>query len=98
MTDPTHPASNRPVLAPRPERGADPKLAGAVREFEAFVVGRLLQSAFASDAGLLGAPHAGAGPFGDMFYQALGRSIARAGGVGLADALLAALATGGEGR
>lgn len=94
--DPAHPIPSSLSTVRTPDRPADPRLAGAVREFEAFVVGRLLQSAFASDAGLLGAPHAGAGPFGDTLYQALGRSIAQAGGIGLADALLAALVHGTE--
>jgi len=81
--------SQAPALEPGGRAAA--RLEQAARDFEAFVVGRLLESAFATQQGLLAAPGAGAGPFDGLFYQALGRTIAQAGGLGIADALLAAL-------
>ena len=76
---------------PRGPGERDPRLERAARDFEAFVIGRLLESAFATQRGLLAAPGAAAGPFDGLLYQALGRGIAQAGGLGIADSLLAAL-------
>ena len=83
-------ASSPPLL---PRAGAtDLKLRQASRDFEAHVLGALLQPMFEGlgQGGLFGGGSAEA-QWRPMLVAEYGRAIARAGGVGLADSVLATL-------
>lgn len=89
LTPPLAPSA-APIL---PKVGAeDLKLRQASRDFEAHVLGALLQPMFEGlgQAGLFGGGAAEA-QWRPMLVAEYGRTIARAGGVGLADSVLATL-------
>jgi Rod binding domain-containing protein len=94
----TTPAVIRPTVTsaappPTPQAGANElRLRQASRDFEAHVLGALLQPMFEGlgQGGLFGGGSAEA-QWRPMLVAEYGRAIARAGGVGLADSVLATL-------
>jgi len=75
-------------LAGRVAGAAKPSLAEAVREFEGYFVGEMLRSASRSLPGggaLDGGP--GGRLYREMFFEQIGRLVARSGGFGLARSL-----------
>ena len=87
------PIARSVALPPPPQAGAtDLKLRQASRDFEAHVLGALLQPMFEGlgQDGLFGGGSAEA-QWRPMLVAEYGRTIARAGGLGLADSVLATL-------
>ena len=94
MTPPALTTPIAPAVAPLlPQAGAtDLKMRQASRDFEAHVIGALLQPMFEGlgQGGLFGGGSAEA-QWRPMLVAEYGRVIARAGGLGLADSVLATL-------
>jgi flagellar protein FlgJ len=94
MTAPALTLPTATTTAPMlPQAGAtDIKLRDASRDFEAHVLGALLQPMFEGlgQGGLFGGGSA-EGQWRPMLVAEYGRAIARAGGMGLADSVLATL-------
>lgn len=86
----THAAMIRGQSAPEVNRTADPAKARQVAEdFEAFVLGQMLQPMFAE----LGAEAPFGGGMGEKMWRSMqvdefGKAIARNGGIGIADAVM----------
>jgi Rod binding domain-containing protein len=95
-----------PVAAAAPAgRAPGPTLAEAIREFEGWFAGEMLRLASRASAGA-GALGGGSGGrlYREMFFEQIGRLVARSGGLGLARSLGAdaadagAAGAGGAGR
>ncbi len=94
MTTPTssHPAVWAPSASVEMAQG-DPerrRLEAAVREFEGIFLAQMFRSTLGREGESASSPGA-AGPWGDMLWDAYGRAVARAGGIGLADVVLRSL-------
>jgi Rod binding domain-containing protein len=81
-------AATGPALAKGVAGGPKPSLAEAVREFEGYFVGEMLRLASRGSAGK-GALDGGSGGrlYREMFFEEIGRAVARSGGLGLARSL-----------
>jgi Rod binding domain-containing protein len=69
-------------------RAPKPSLAEAIREFEGYFAGEMLRIASRASAGA-GALDGGSGGrlYREMFFEEIGRAVARSGGLGLARSL-----------
>ncbi len=81
------PSTSAEVAPGDPERR---RLEAAVREFEGIFLAQMFRSALGREGESASSPGA-AGPWGDMLWDAYGRAVARAGGIGLADVVLRSL-------
>ena len=93
MASPVLPPAAAPATTPRAPAGQSPEARQrAAREFEAQALGALLQPMFEGlgSGGAFGGGSAEA-QWRPMLVTEFGRAIARAGGVGLADAVLKAM-------
>ncbi len=100
MTDAIPPIPSHPAVAGTARADAErARLEGAAREFEGMFLAVMFRSALGGSEreDPLG-PGGGGGPWRDMLWDAYGRAVARAGGIGLADAVLRQLIRASETR